>query len=74
MPKPAPSFPQPQVEFAEQLRVLRLRAGQPTEQALANAMGCGRTTVSDLLNGRRFPSWELLSAFVEACGGSPRDW
>lgn len=74
MPTPSGPFPQPQLEFAKQLRALRLRAGQPTEGRLATQMGCGRTTVSDILNGRRFPSWELLSALVRACGESPDNW
>lgn len=74
MPTPPGPFPQPQLDFAEQLRVLRLQAGQPTEESLARQMGCGHTTVSDILNGRRFPNWELLSRLVRACGQSPGQW
>ena len=74
VPTPPGPFPQPQLDFAKRLRELRLRAGQPTEESLARQMGCGRTTVSDILNGRRFPNWELLSNLVRACGSSPGQW
>ncbi len=37
-------------------------------------MGCGRSTVSAILNGRRFPNWEHTAAFVEACGADPSKW
>ena len=68
MPTPSGPFPQPQLEFAKQLRALRLRAGQPTEGRLATQMGCGRTTVSDILNGRRFPSWNYCLRWCGPAG------
>ena len=61
--------------FAAELRELRRRTyRKPTEEALARKIGCGRSTVSAILNGRRFPSWEHTAAFVEACGGNPAKW
>lgn len=60
--------PEPLQAFAARLRGLRATRGNPTEQQLAQRMGCGRTTVSDLLNGRRFPTWEQTWTLVRACG------
>ncbi|WP_150242173.1 helix-turn-helix domain-containing protein [Streptomyces albofaciens] len=72
-PAPQP-VPEPVAAFAEQLRELRLRCFEPTEARLALQMKCGRSSVSAMLNGRRFPSWELTCAFVTACGEEPADW
>ncbi|MFJ8547346.1 helix-turn-helix domain-containing protein [Streptomyces sp. NPDC093586] len=67
--------PEPQLAFAAELRELRRRTfKKPTEEALARRIGCGRSTVSAILNGRRFPNWEHMSAFVEACGEDPSRW
>ncbi|MFF7368603.1 helix-turn-helix domain-containing protein [Streptomyces tricolor] len=67
--------PEPQLAFAAELRELRRRTfRKPTEEALARRMGCGRSTVSAILNGRRFPSWEHTAALVEACGEVPARW
>ncbi|MGW4759961.1 helix-turn-helix domain-containing protein [Streptomyces chartreusis] len=67
--------PEPQLVFAAELRELRRRTfKKPTEEALARKMGCGRSTVSAILNGRRFPNWEHMAAFVEACGEDPSRW
>ncbi|AJE86361.1 hypothetical protein SLNWT_5985 [Streptomyces albus] len=67
--------PEPQLAFAAELRELRRRTlRKPTEEALARKMGCGRSTVSAILNGRRFPNWEHTASLVEACGGEPSRW
>jgi transcriptional regulator with XRE-family HTH domain len=67
--------PEPQLAFAAELRELRRRTfKKPTEEALARRVGCGRSTVSAILNGRRFPNWEHTAAFVEACGEDPSRW
>ncbi|SNT60819.1 Helix-turn-helix domain-containing protein [Actinacidiphila glaucinigra] len=47
---------------------------KPTEAALARKMGCARSTVSAILNGQRFPSWEVTEAFVRACDEDPAAW
>ncbi|MFE4369119.1 helix-turn-helix domain-containing protein [Streptomyces sp. NPDC056835] len=71
---PSP-LPEPQLAFAAQLRELRRRTfNEPTEETLARKMGCARSTVSAILNGRRFPSWPHTAAFVETCGGITKDW
>jgi len=58
------------VAFAAQLRDLRAQCGKPTQQELADAMHCGRTMVSEMLTGRRFPTWKQAWALVTACAGS----
>ncbi|MEU7560307.1 helix-turn-helix domain-containing protein [Streptomyces eurythermus] len=67
--------PDAQLAFAAELRELRRRTyRKPTEESLARKMGCGRSTVSAILNGRRFPNWEHTAAFVDACGADPMKW
>ncbi|MFI5863403.1 helix-turn-helix domain-containing protein [Streptomyces sp. NPDC051546] len=69
-----PKHPE-QLAFAAELRELRRSAPRkPTEEALARAVGCARSTVSAFLNGHRFPSWEHASGLVRACGGDPDGW
>lgn len=71
----SPEPPDAQLAFAAELRELRRRTfKKPTEVAFARKMECGRSTVSAILNGRRFPSWEHTAAFVEACGANPSQW
>ncbi|MFF7725280.1 helix-turn-helix domain-containing protein [Streptomyces sp. NPDC008001] len=73
--RPASPPPEAQLAFARQLRELRRRTlTMPTEAALARRMRCARSTVSAILNGRRFPTWPRTAAFVEACGGVEKDW
>ncbi|RSS06816.1 XRE family transcriptional regulator [Streptomyces sp. WAC00469] len=71
----SPKPPDAQLAFAAELRELRRRTyRKPTEEAFARKMGCARSTVSAILNGRRFPTWEHTAAFVEACGADPSKW
>lgn len=69
-----PKFASAQLAFAKRLRDLRLHAGHPSEQWLANQVQVSRTTISDILNGRRFPQWDIVKRFVVACGEDPADW
>ncbi|MDR3079984.1 MAG: helix-turn-helix transcriptional regulator [Streptomyces sp.] len=67
--------PESQLAFAAELRELRRRTfRKPTGEALARRVGCGRSTVSAILNGHRFPSWEHTAALVEAFGEDPSRW
>ncbi|TDE32815.1 helix-turn-helix transcriptional regulator [Actinomadura sp. 6K520] len=71
--QPVPS--DPREWFAAHLRELRRSTlHMPTEEALARKVGCARSTVSAILNGRRFPSWEHTQALVRACGDDPALW
>ena len=74
--------PRPQVldpavpleRFALALRDLHREAGRPKQRVLATALHCSHATISAVLNGRRFPSWEQTAALVTACGGDLRAW
>ncbi|MFI0482806.1 helix-turn-helix domain-containing protein [Actinomadura sp. 9N215] len=74
-PRPRPLNPSVPVErFALALRRLHRDAGRPKQQVLAAAMHCSHATVSAILNGHRFPSWEQTAAFVRACRGDVQVW
>ncbi|WP_410583906.1 hypothetical protein [Amycolatopsis sp. lyj-108] len=60
-------------EFAECLRAVRLRAGNPSYRALElwgdrNNIALPRSTVQDALAGRRLPRKPLVLGLVRACG------
>ncbi|MEV5570124.1 helix-turn-helix transcriptional regulator [Spirillospora sp. NPDC052269] len=62
--------------LAECLRRLRAHAGNPSLRQLElwgqrNRRPLARSSVSDLLRGKRLPSRELFLAFLEACGVDP---
>ncbi|TCO43807.1 helix-turn-helix domain-containing protein [Actinocrispum wychmicini] len=68
-------------EFAECLRAVRLRAGNPSYRTLQqwgerNKIPLPRSTVQDALAGRRLPRKSLVLALVRACGipDSDRRW
>ncbi|MGH3874000.1 MAG: hypothetical protein ACRDSR_21285 [Pseudonocardiaceae bacterium] len=68
-------------EFAECLRAVRLRAGNPSYRTLQqwgerNKIPLPRSTVQDALAGRRLPRKNLVQALVRACGvpASDRRW
>lgn len=65
-------------EFAECLRALRLRAGNPSYRTLQqwgtrNKIPLPRSTVQDALAGRRLPRKALVLGLVRACGVSSSD-
>jgi transcriptional regulator with XRE-family HTH domain len=55
-------------EFAAELRELRLSTGLSC-RALAGRAHFSRTTVSNVENGVRIPSLDIVQAFVRACDG-----
>ncbi|WP_155342275.1 helix-turn-helix domain-containing protein, partial [Acrocarpospora corrugata] len=70
MPRRArPLDPQrnPVHRLAQELREVHRRAGKPTRAWLGSRMNCSHATVSHILNGDRFPSWQLTSALITAC-------
>jgi hypothetical protein len=74
-PRPHSLDPVVPVErFALALRDLHREAGRPKQRVLATALHCSHATVSAILNGRRFPSWDQTAAFVEVCGGEVAAW
>lgn len=60
--------------LALELKMLRLRAGNPSLEELARKMTCSHSTISAYLNGHRLPPPDQLSRFVRACGGDPAVW
>src|SRR5690349_10739941 len=64
----------PRERFAYELRQLRRASGNHTYEKLAEQSHYSRTALSEAAGGRSFPSWEVTSAFVRACGGDPRQW
>ncbi|MFF0298525.1 helix-turn-helix domain-containing protein [Kitasatospora sp. NPDC004614] len=53
--------------FAERLREVRRESGLTLRQ-LAAISGYSHSTLSLAENGRRLPSWDVVAAFVQACG------
>ena len=60
--------------FAADLRVLRKAAGFPTFGELATGRDVSARAFSDAVRGERFPTWAVVAAYVEACGGDPEAW
>ncbi|WIM95105.1 NBR1-Ig-like domain-containing protein [Actinoplanes oblitus] len=62
-------------EFAEQLRDLRVAAGNPSFRKMAGRSGrISHTTLHEAAAGTRFPSWETTREFVRACGADEARW
>ena len=60
-------------EFAAELRHLRRRAGEPSTRALAerirnadSSTTVGHSTIADVFNGKRLPTWPVASEIVKA--------
>ena len=66
--------PLAQLRFAERLRALRLRAGNPTMEKVAQRTGCSRSTVSVILDGKRFPTWTQAAGLIKEFGEDPALW
>lgn len=74
-PRPRGLDPVVPVErFALALRDLHRAAGRPKQRVLATALHCSPATVSAILNGHRFPSWDQTAALVAVCGGDATTW
>nr|SAP16346.1 WD-40 repeat protein [Nonomuraea gerenzanensis] len=62
----------PTPELVQRLRTLRHNAGL-TLRALKERTGYSIGTLSSALAGEKLPSWSIVSAIVQACGGKPED-
>jgi hypothetical protein len=60
--------------FAFDLRVLREAAGNPTYRTLAKAAGYSASTLGEAAGGVRFPTLDVILAYVGACGGDAEHW
>ena len=57
-------------ELASALREAHLQAGKPSFRSISRALGdVSHTTVSELMAGRRIPSWSIVERVVEQLGG-----
>lgn len=72
---PDPAGTSTRAEFIEQLRRLKVWAGDPSFQALQRSTGVPRATLSDALNPRRkrLPVLDVVVALVRGCGGTADD-
>lgn len=59
-------------EFIAALRSLKIAAGNPSFHDLERFSGVPRSTLADALSHTRraAPRWDVVAAFVQACGGS----
>ncbi len=73
LPRPAVSAG-PHRELVEALHDLHHRAGLPSLRRIAAEAGCSHTTVSHILSSPRVPTWDHLSAVVEALDGDPDEF
>jgi hypothetical protein len=64
----------PLAAFADQLRVLRRGAGEPTYATMARRSDKSPTALSDAAGGRKMPTWPTVEAYVRDCGGDPDEW
>lgn len=63
----------PVADFAQQLRLLRQHAALTLRQVAAST-GLSTATLSGAASGRALPTWDVASAYVQACGGNTDDW
>jgi hypothetical protein len=59
--------------LAEYLKTLHINSGKPTIRELARSTGYGKTTVSDALNCKGVPTWNVTKALVSAMYGDQAD-
>jgi hypothetical protein len=60
--------------FAADLDQLRQSAGITSLRAVARKTYFSHTTIADAAAGKKFPSLEVTTAFVTACGGDVEEW
>jgi transcriptional regulator with XRE-family HTH domain len=63
----------PRADLARRLRRLRDES-RLTLRALAAKSGYAAGSLSAAESGRRVPTWDLVEAFVQGCGGNPAQW
>ncbi|MEU3560398.1 AAA family ATPase [Kitasatospora sp. NPDC006786] len=67
--------PEPVRELAGRLGEVARAAGYSGVRDLAAGTRVGKSTVSDVLTGKRVPTWETLKALLLGCDAAPnRDW
>lgn len=61
-------------QFAEELRDLRVQAGNPTYREMEAVSGLSKATLSKTVSGRRLPTVQAVCGYVRACGGDETEW
>jgi hypothetical protein len=61
----------PAGRLAVRLRAFRERAGAPSYRAMAAGRGVSASALSEAARGDRFPSWEIVRVYLQACGIDP---
>ncbi|MFD3523609.1 XRE family transcriptional regulator [Streptomyces sp. NPDC058653] len=64
----------PLPEFAEGLRQLRRKAGNPPYRRLAELAHYSISTLSSAASGQRLPTLAVTLAYVRACDGNAAEW
>ncbi|MFI0419218.1 hypothetical protein [Spongiactinospora sp. 9N601] len=62
------------LRFAADLRLLRVKAGEPTYRQMARRAHYAAATLSEAAAGRRLPTLAVTLAYVRACGGDAGEW
>ncbi|MFI9846701.1 hypothetical protein ACIHFD_57440 [Nonomuraea sp. NPDC051941] len=63
----------PVADLARALRTVRERAGSPPYRAMGQLVHRSVSVLADAAAGHRCPTWQVASAYVQACGGSEDD-
>src|SRR4051812_9359219 len=61
-------------QFAQDLRGLRKKAGNPTYRELSRRAHYAAGTLSDAAGGRKLPTLAVTLAYVRACDGAVAVW
>lgn len=61
-------------EFAEDLRTLRVQAGNPTYRELSRTAVYSVSALAAATSGQMLPTLEVTLAYVRACGGDVETW
>jgi hypothetical protein len=64
----------PLQQFAADLRKLRTEAGNPPYRDMAAAAHVSKASLSAAAAGHRLPTWEVVRAYVTACGADIGEW
>jgi hypothetical protein len=59
----------PVADLAHALRELRMRAGRPTYRKMAENTHYSASVLAAAAAGNRCPTWQVVEAFIQACGG-----
>lgn len=72
--KNLPHADDPLVAFAQDLRELRRCAGNPPLQQMAQLAEVSAASLSKAHRGVHPPTWDIVNAYVTACGGERDQW